>query len=312
MKLRIISILTILILFEFMTSCSKVSDPYSPDQSAKLNISLNFPGRYTAGHSALGSSLNSYLAKNINAVITKITIDVFDGTSSESIASADAVINIENRTFSAELDVPVGEERIVEVRIFESFAEASGVNLLDTNTWIGRESGVSIEPNITTNLEIDLYPLPVKGRRVVVQVSNGSGTQGSRGNPVEISISNLDNLRGVQFDLIYNRIILQPESVSVGQNLTNFRVDAEVLSTVIGGNGVYRIIVFSDNNASAEIPVVDKADNFEPLLIVNFQVLNTGGGSSQLLIDDINSVVTDSNYNLYQLFSIGGVFNVIN
>jgi len=282
----------------FMTTCAKRSNPLLPTGSGNLGIQLSFKGRNITKADALGK-LSSTLSGN--QAINKIVIRVLESVNGNTLALTEIDIQPGQESFAADLTVPTGENRIIEVEALEQFNNSS------TITYRGRRDSIRVPVDSTITVSIEIFPIPIPDRRIVLYVGDGSGMPGSQGNRVGISLTNLNSVRGIQFDLIYNGNSFLPDTVDGSDIINSFsNIEARILDS-----GRYRVLIFDQNsNPPAEIPPVTDTLSPVPLvdILMNVNIQTSAGVTETLRLE--NAVATDSNLNNLEVFAVPGNFSI--
>lgn len=282
----------------FMTTCAKRSNPLLPTGSGHLGIQLSFKGRNITKADALGK-LSSTLSGN--QAINKISIRVLESVNGNTLASTEIDIQPGQESFAADLTVPTGENRIIEVEALEQFNNSS------TITYRGRRDSIRVPADSTITVAIEIFPIPIPDRRIVLYVGDGSGMPGSQGNQVPIFLTNLNSVRGIQFDLIYNGNSFLPNTVDGNDIINSFsNIEARILES-----GRYRVLIFDQSsNPPAEIPPVTDTLSPVPLvdILMNVNIQTSAGVTETLRLE--NAVATDSNLNNLEVFAVPGNFSI--
>jgi len=292
-----------------LTHCGERTNPLSSADSGALGVRLLFHGRNITKLEDL-TKINTNIAKS--QAIDKIVIRVLASESGDTLSTTEVDIGPGDESFEVNIGVPVGEARVVEVDAFETIIESAddpddptiGQNVL---AWRGRETGINVQENDPILVDITLVPLPILGRRVVLYVGEGSGAIGSQSNPVDISIANLDNIRGIQFDLEFDESILFPEAVRRKAVIDGF---SDVIGERLDSN-TYRIIIFDqDSSFPAEISPVSDFLTKVQMVEVLFGIVEEASSGQSGKISLKKAVATDSNLNIFEVFSVDGNFMI--
>jgi|GEM_PF-3279783 len=310
MKIKNISslLITALLACLFGLHCGKQS-PLSANGAAIFDLRLSFAGKKVSGNTPglgkTGSMLTAVPA------ITKLVFRVFDGPAGQLIASDSIDIAPGQLSFRKNLlNVPAGANRVLEVKAFESIFIETSERFDEVISFFGRQAGITVPQNDTARVALALSPLPIPGYRVVLDVGDGAGVIGSSLNPVGISLANSDNLRGLQFDLVYDSRQLAANSVRGVSRLANFsNIEGRNLVQEDPANTIYRIIVFDQNRPPGEIPPVAVAAVPEPILTVLFNV-EPRATAQPAMLRITSASATNANLANFEVYAVDGFFTV--
>jgi hypothetical protein len=310
MKIKNISLLLITTFLTclFCLHCGRQS-PLSANGDAVFDLRLSFAGKKVSGSApGLGKTADVVSAA---PAITKLVFRVFDGPEGQLIASDSIEIAPEQLSFRKNLlNVPAGANRVLEVKAFESIFIETSESFDEVISFSGRQTGITVPQNDTVRVAIALSPLPIPDYRVVLDVGDGAGAIGSSFNPVAISLANSDNLRGLQFDLVYDRRQLAANSLRGVSRLANFsNIEGRNLIQEDPANTIYRIIVFDQNRPPGEIPPVAVAAVPEPILSVLFNV-EPQANAQQSMLRITSASATDANLKNFEVYAVDGFFTV--
>ncbi|MDZ7359145.1 MAG: hypothetical protein ONB46_00250 [candidate division KSB1 bacterium] len=310
MKIKNISSLIIITFVAclFSLHCDRRS-PLSASGDAVFDLRLSFAGKKVSGSApAWGKTADVVSAA---PVITKLVFRVFDGPEGQLIASDSIEIDPEQTSFRKNLlNVPAGANRVLEVWAFESIFIETSERFAEVISFSGRQADITVPQNDTVRIALALSPLPIPGHRVVLDVGDGSGAIGSSLNPVAISLANSDNLRGLQFDLVYDGRQLTANSVRGVSRLANFsNIEGRNVVQEDQANTIYRIIVFDQNRPPGEIPPVAVPAVPEPILNVLFNVTRQATAQRSTL-RIISASATNADLTNFEVYAVEGFFTV--
>jgi hypothetical protein len=310
MKIKNISslLITTFMACLFSLHCGRQS-PLSANGAAVFALRLSFAGKKVSG-SAPGLGKTSGVVSAAPA-ITKLVFRVFDGPEGQLIASDSIEIAPEQLSFRKNLlNIPAGANRVLEVKAFESIFIETSESFDEVISFSGRQTGITVPQNDTVRVAIALSPLPIPGYRVVLDVGDGAGVIGSSLNPVAISLANSDNLRGLQFDLVYDGRQLAATGVRGVSRLAGFsNIEARNLVQEDPANTIYRIIIFDQNRPPGEIPPVAVTAVPEPILTVLFNV-EPRAAAQRSTLRIISASATNANLENFEVYAVDGFFTV--
>lgn len=304
-KLLLSIFFAFILLFVFALHCSKQANPLSTGKETQLDVQLSFVGSNISKNPILKKSDGLLSSKSSAGEIVAISVKVLDSdltVLNQETASFDP----ETRTFESNIKAEAGTGKMVEVEVTEQIN--CGENTTTGLTWYGQKNDVSIIADSTTTVAIDLYPLPVQGCRVVLFVDESSGTVGTSNNIVNISLANLDNLRGIQMDLLYDQNNFNPENAWGIIRCNGYKLESQKIEKP--GQGVYRMILFDENKPLDEIvPVTNPKGKGEDIVSVSFQIIGNDISGSET-IDLKDAIVTTANYDTLQVYAVANVLKI--
>ena len=287
--------------------CRQSSQPLAPEGAA-VALRLSFRGHALNFPAELGKARQA-LAKTLQ--VNRIVVRVFAGEEGAVLDSAIINLTSEQQTFRADLTVPTGPGRVVEADAFEDRSgDGKGENPISVLSWRGRKGGITVLRSDTVRVAVDLFPTPILGERVVLEVSDATGTRNTSGNAVAIALANLDVLRGLQFDLLYNNDILQPEQFNRLGRIANFNsIRAAIVPGQVQGRSIYRVVIFDQSNPLGEIGLVARIEAPEKIADVLFRVAAANAATDTLkLVSGVATTATLLNLQVY--VKDDGVFTV--
>jgi len=309
MKIKNISLFLLIALPAclFCLHCGRPA-PLAANGAAVFDLRLSFAGKKVSGSANLGKTENKISAA---PAITKLVFRVFDAPEGQLIASDSIEIAPGQLSFRKNLlNVPAGENRVLDVKAFESIFIETSERFDEVISFSGRQTDITVPQNDTVRVSLTLSPLPIPGYRVVLDIGDGAGAIGSSLNPVAISLANSDNLRGLQFDLVYDGRQLAANGVRGVSRLAGFsNIEARNLVQEDPANTIYRIIIFDQSRPPGEIPPVAVTAVPEPILTVLFNV-DSRAVAQPGTLRIAAATATDANLTKFEVYAVEGFFTV--
>ncbi len=200
--------------FLFFLNC-QTPLPVDPSSTAQTIVKVQFNGVEITDLNLHKSGLNCLLAYE------KIVIEVYETglvtdnlMLNQPISKTEIVIEPGSNTFEGRLEVPAGKNRLFIGKLFEKPTQGA-VGQQDTLSFIsycGRQAGVTIEINQLNEVVLQLYPVPIRGKRIVLWTWPVTIKAGIIP-PVAMGISTMDTLRGIQFDVDFKPQVLRIQSI---------------------------------------------------------------------------------------------------
>jgi hypothetical protein len=221
----------------------------------------------------------------------------------QPISKTEIIIEPGSNTFEGTFEVPAGKNRLFIGKLFEKpTREASGQqDSLSFISYCGRQAGVTIEIDRLNEVVLQLYPVPIHGKRIVLwswPVTIKAGTIP----PIAVGITTLDTLRGIQFDVDFNPQVLRIQSIEA--TLLSGMV-SDFYFNDISGVGT-RIIAFNQNEQrNIVFPIVDPCA--EPFSFLNLNLKSIPGQSLNVQKIDLilkNARIAALNYVPLEVFFI--------
>ena len=237
----------------------------------------------------------------LGAVAQATRVEIYVTFAEDTLSRATVTVSPGASEFSAELEVPAGDDRRIVVEVWsDSAALPDAGSVLE---YRGVRPHVSIVPNASQEVGITLYPLPIAGERVVMIAGSAGGASGSQGNQAPVLLITSDSIRALQFDLQFEGDLIVPDSVVQGEANTLANLESNLVSTDRGE--ALRCLLF-DNSGQILPPLADPT----ALLAVEFRVNSTAsrGDSSNVVLTDF--VVLNARREQLQVISIPGVFKI--
>lgn len=306
MRNKKILVLTLLFAFAGL-QCQENSSPLSPRGGAIVALRLSFHGRLLSRPAEVVKTRPKASAVQR---ISRLEVRVFASEGGAVLDSVTIPLDSEQQTFRADLTVPTGTNRVIEVDAFEEFFD-KGEDLVSVLTCRGRATGITVLRRDTVRVPVQLFPVPILGQRVVLDVSDGSGTRGSTGNPVALALANLDQIRGLQFDLLYNNDLVAPARFNPLGRIAGFNgIRAETVLDRTESRLVYRVVIFDQSNPPGEIAPVGRTLEPETIAQILFNVAS-GTGAATDTLKLISAVATTASLRNLEVFvKDDGVFVV--
>ncbi len=227
-----------------------------------------------------------------------VLVRVLNSTREDTIASSDADINEQDSTFYCELKVPIGSNMLLEADVYEQFSDQSSFSPLGFRSWSGSHSPIVIDGVNPVTIEVEMFPVPISGRRVVLAYRSGMATN-EKQLTLEISLLNLDFIKGVQLDIIYDNRFLGLPLTQVTARTEHFKIEAETLKQTSEQNySIFRLLLF-DERGSSILPI-DENENSAPILFVNFSTAGAMPDAHAIRLQ--NAVVTDAKLKRYEVY----------
>jgi len=290
--------------------CHENSSPLSPRDGAPVDLRLSFHGRLLSRPAEFGK------ARQRPSGVQRISLIVARVFASEAGAVLDSVtipLDSEQQTFRADLTVPSGPGRVVEVDAFEEIIDDDdeGNLFAFVLAWRGRKVGINVLRRDTVRVAVQLFPVPILGQRVVLEVSDGAGTRGSTGNPVALALANLDRIQGLQFDLLYNNALVAPARFNPLGRIAGFNsIRADTVLDQTESRRVYRVLIFDQRNPPGEIAPVGRTLEPETIAQMLFNVAS-GTGAATDTLKLVSAVATTANLRQLEVMTRGeGIFTV--
>jgi len=282
--------------------------PLSGNGAAVFELRLSFAGkkvgRLTPGLGKTGQMISGA------PVITKLVFRVLDGPEGQVIASDSIGLAPGDLRFRTELIVPTGEDRVIEVSAFENLDINADQRFEEVRSFLARQTGITVSKDDTMRIPLTLFPLSIPGFRVVLDVGDGDGAIGSPGNPVAIGLANHDNLRGLQFDLVYNGSVLEADTLNGIARLARFsNIVARNLAGPSQAQNAYRIIIIDQGRPPGEIPPSPGVNVPEPIVTVLFKV-NPLAGARQDTLRIVSASATNTALKNFEVYVVEGVFSI--
>jgi hypothetical protein len=242
--------------------------------------------------------------------ISRLEARVFASEGGAVLDSVTIPLDSEQQTFRADLTVPTGTNRVIEVDAFEEIFDDSE-RRVTVLTCRGRATGITVLRRDTVRVAVQLFPVPIRGQRVVLDVGNGSGARSSTGNPVALALANLDQIRGLQFDLLYNNDLVTPARFNPLGRIAGFNgIRAETVADQTESRLVYRVIIFDQGNPPGEIAPVGRTLEPETIAQILFDVAS-GSGAATDTLTLVSAVATTANLRQLEVMTRrDGIFTV--
>jgi hypothetical protein len=197
--------------FLVLCACSGQS-PVNPETDGLVALELNFVGRPVRTHFLSKTAAHPFTHLMLEIYEKEITAD--SPADLAPLATATIEIDPAATTFEGRLALPAGDKRVLLARLFETAGEASALSDSTVVSYCGKIRDLSILPGQVNEIVLDLFPAPIKHRRVVfwlesVQISPEANTA-----QIPVRIATLDSLRGFQFDLAFEPPRVSTDSIS--------------------------------------------------------------------------------------------------
>lgn len=287
--------------------CGKPA-PLSADGAAVFDLRLSFAGKkvggITPGLGKTGHPISGTLA------ISKLVFRVLDGPEGQVIASDSIRVAPGDLRFRTEMTVPAGENRVLEVNAFEQLDINGDQRFEEVRSYSNRQIGITVANDDTVRIPLTLFPVSIPNFRVVLDVGDGAGAIGSLANPVAIGLANQDNLRGLQFDLVYNGSVLEADALNGTSRLARFsNIVARNLAEQPQSRRVYRIIIIDQSRPPNDISPNSAMNVPEPIVNVLFKV-NPNAGARQDTLRIVSATATNATLKNFEVYVVDGIFSV--
>jgi len=309
MKVKNITPLLFIVLLAclFRLHCGRPA-PLAANGAAVFELRLSFAGKKVGGVTSdlgkTGPMISGALA------ITKLVFRVLDSPDGQVIASDSIRLAPGDLRFRTDLIVPAGENRVLEVSAFENLDINADQRFEEVPSFSARQAGITVSQDDTVRIPLTFFPLSIPNFRVVLEVGDGAGAIGSPGNPVMIGLANHDNLRGLQFDLVYNGSLLEADTLNGMARLARFsNIVARNLTGPSAAQKAYRIIIVDQGRPPSEIPPSAGANVPEPIINVLFKV-NPNVGARQDTLRIAAATATNANLKNFEVYVVEGIFAV--
>lgn len=205
--LKILSGILLILLIVLMNCQTHI--PVEPFQMVPTIVNVQFNGYEIT---------DRYLSKSGShqaSAFEKIKIEVYDIgqvtdniTQNQPIAVTEISIAAGATTFEGKIEVPAGKNRLFIGKLYEKTVQ----DTLAFISYAGRQGGVAIEIDRLNEVTLPLYPVPIRGKRVVLWTWPVT-IKANNIPPVMVGITTQDTLRGIQFDVDFNPPVLQIQAI---------------------------------------------------------------------------------------------------
>lgn len=244
------------------TGCDQT--PVNPGRAGIIDLKLNFIGRPV-------SSAN--LAKAAH-LFTHLTLEVFATESAVNtpndlapLAAVTIELDSNATSFEGRLTLPAGENRFLVAKLYEKSGATSALAESSVVSYCGKKNNLSIQAGQVNEITLDLFPAPIRHRRVVFWVESVQAELARNTAEIPVKIATLDSLRGLQFDLVFDPPDVTTDSVS--------RKEAAGLFSTVQFNDIpnrgVRILLFDQTTNSRWILPLS-SPCFAPVLLFGVQV----------------------------------------
>ena len=211
---------------------------------------------------------------------TRVLVEAFsvaavtEALSSENaIASAEIILTPTDSTFEARLDVPAVGEHLIVAKLYQTSSVSEDIEAADMLSFCGK-TRVTIIGGTSVDAAIDLFAVPIRGQRVVFQLEELRLDSDESMAWQPISISNLDSLRGIQFDLILAKQNLVSDSVQIRQLGTAASFSNADLSIIESSENELQVRILMYDRAQGTVlpPIVDACAGAQVVMELGFQI----------------------------------------
>lgn len=310
MKMKNILLLLLSMLLACLSNLHCVrQDPLSANDAAILDLRLSFAGRKVSGITRGLGKTGGLVSAAPN--ITKLVFRVLDAAGQLVVPIDSIIIAPVDHRPRKDLIVPVGTGRVLEVVAFENLDINADQRLEEVRTFFARQTDITIPRDDTVRVSLTLFPLSIPNFRVVLDVGDGAGGIGSSGNPVTISLANQDNLRGLQFDLLYNAGLLEADTLNRAARLARFsNITPKNLAGPSPRHKAYRVIIFDQGTPVNEITPSTSGNDPEPILTVLFNVDPRAANARQDTLRIVSASATNVDLKNFEVYVLDGIFTV--
>jgi len=285
-----------------MLNCQNLT-PLKVSDGGKVNLTFNFVGKEITQND---------LKKLSAARFTRILIAAYQSGNfldprreEEPVTILEIELAPQATRFEGQLNLPAGSDWRLVVSLFEA-VDAEAIlpgEILEALSYTGRRDGITVLPEKVSEITINLFPVPIPNRRVVLW----AGTTGSPTNLSEvlpIGIATMDSLRGIQFDLEFNPPVITTAAVNATELAKNF---SDLHFNNLPGKGT-RILLFDQTaNQTPVVPLVAVTALPEPLLEVILKKTDTTNASNQIIqVSFNNGIVNAPGYRYLEVFAVPG------
>lgn len=295
----------VLLFFNCQTNMS-----VDPSKIAHTIVNVQFTGFEITDLSINKSRMNPL-------AFEKIVIEVFEMgqvtdnlTRNQPMCRTEIDIEPGSSTFEGTIEVPAGENRLFIGKLFEKPTQIipGEQDTLSFISYCGRQAGVKIEIDRLNEVILQLYPVPIHGKRIVLWTWPIT-IKADKIPPVPIGIATLDTLRGIQFDVDFNPQVLQIQSI---EKTPVFDAFSDIYFNYINEIGT-RIVTFNQTEQRNILyPVVDLCA--EPSSFLNLNLMTVPGQSLNIQKIDLilkNARVSALNYVPLEVFLVPAVISVV-
>lgn len=251
------------IIFVIIIHATCTNNPNTPNDFGAINLNFNI-----VGHKI--SEANSLMKPLEWQAFTRLIIEVFSSalvtdnlSNLESIAQLELQLSPNDTSFEGRLEVPAGEDQLLVAKLFQAnfLSPAEAVDVSETLTFCGRKK-ISVTAGATVEVNVDLYPVPIRGKRVVIHIGSIELKTNDALKFLPLSVANLDSLRGVQFDMYLDSRYLKLNSVQKTERTATFS-DAN-FNYLASYNDEARILLFDKTEGAVLLPVEEACVVPEP------------------------------------------------
>jgi len=284
------------------------NSPNAPGKFGSLNLNFHITGHKISGNTSLVKSTESLSFSRIIIEVYPSGSAATDNVSArESIARLELELTPNDIEFEGSLEVPAGENHLVIVRLFQTdfSTPASTGDASEKLTFCGRKT-ISVAAGSTVEANIDLYPLPIRGRRVVIHIGSIEMKADASLKLLPVSVANLDSLRGIQFDMYLNSQYIKLNSTQKTERTAAFSdVNFNYLESY---NDEVRVIIFDRTKGAALLPIKDECAIPDPIVYLGISLSPETDVTNRISIPLTISrvIVTSTAFNPLEVWVVDG------
>ncbi|MBN1350240.1 hypothetical protein JXJ21_12570 [candidate division KSB1 bacterium] len=271
-KILLLFILLFLVSISYM-SCDR--QPTSPETTGQVNLHFEIAGRQLNG--------NTYLMKPAHS-FTRVVIEVYSSSDAVSVSSIaqtpvarlEVALSASDTEFEGKLLVPAGEKQLLVAKLYENRGESELTSIANDEviSFYGRQN-VTVEAGAVVEARIELLPAPIKNERVVIHVGSVEAQRDTSAKYLPISVANLDSIRGIQLDLIFETTPSMFSTISVRKTARSqafSNIDFNVLNTE---DFQVRILMYDRTEGAALLPLKDASASPGAVAELGFRIASS-------------------------------------
>ena len=283
-----------MLIFSTVFVCCENHSPFGPEADGLVALQLNFLGRPIRS-----GKLHKLPVHNFSHLMVEIYSEEITSSTAEISPLATTTIKIDSSAtaFEGRLTLPAGEKRFLVVRLFESKQD----NIAESSvlSYCGKTRNVSIFPGKSNEVTVDLFPVPIKNRRVVFWLESAQMEPETLVAEVPFLLASLDSIRGIQFDLVFEPAVVRTDSISKNEVTRQF---SDILYNETTNQGT-RIIMFDQTQNSPWLtPNSDACAAPIALFQLNVRVTNPTLEAVEMSIE--RAIVSIRNFEEIEVFAI--------
>lgn len=298
MKIKTFNILILLIFI----AAGCVKQPVTPPGNlGQIELKLNFHGE------AITQPEFSKRTAAAGAYFSKMLIDIYEtGTQTECLnevmpfLTTELEIDMATGTFAGEFEVPAGNDRLLRLRLYETALTGDSTQTL---TYAGRRAGVEIAVDQINEIEMDLYPVPIKNKRIVLWVDPLQEIPDQSLLSVPVAVATADSLLGFQFDVEFIPADMEIEELQKTALSENF---SDIHFNPVSEQSTRVVIFDRTDRRNALQPTCDVTAVPEPFVYLKTRSLDESVvGSTNYSISLQNGVVNTIDFLPLEVWAVG-------